>query len=587
MARKSIKHRYQLGEFFHFGRLGILGIGIFLFGFLIIWKLFSIQVLLHEKYQTLASSQYDFYRRLHPERGKIFFTQEKNPENFFPVAGNREYVLVYANPYLISDVPKTVLELINIFPELEAEKENLLLRLSKSEDPYEPILHKVSWEKQELLKQKNLTGIGFSEESFRYYPENNIGSHLLGFVSFDGKIQKGQYGVEGFFQEELAGKDGYLEAERDAQGSIIGVSDVSYKEAENGADIYLTIDHTLEYYACSELNKTVAKYKAKGGSVIIMDPKTGKILVMCGSPDFNPNFYEEATQLENFNNPAIFNAYEPGSVFKPITMASAIDQGKVTPETVFEDTGSRQFDRYIIRNADDKVYGKATMTEVLENSINTGAIFVAESIGVDTFLEYMKKFGFDDRVGIELPGEANSNLSTLDTHRPINLATASFGQGITVTPLQLLAAYGAIANGGKFMKPFIVAKIMYPHKETIEAHPKEIRQALSQRSANLISGMLVQVVEKGHSKRAKISGYYIAGKTGTAQIPDPKTGGYSDQTIHTFVGFGPVEDPRFVMLVRMDQPQGVRFAEGSVVPLFRQIADFLLKYLEIEPSYTP
>lgn len=569
-------------------RLTLLEFFLFLFGFAIILRLFFLQVLGSGNFEALAANQYEFFRKLHALRGEVFFTSLTKKDEVQGVGVNREYGFLYANPSLLTkdEMRETALaKLLEIFPELEERRDEVKERLSKKDDPFEPILHKVSSEKRGLVEEAHLPGIFVDKETLRYYPEKNIGSHVLGFVSMLQEKEKGQYGIEGFFNEELSGKDGFIKSDRAASGVMIPFSEQKVEGVENGADIFLTIDPNLEYFSCKALNETVLKHGAKSGSVIILEPQTGKILSLCNFPDFDPNEYKNVKDLTVFNNNSIFSQYEPGSVMKPITVAAAVDQGKITPETTYIDRGSRQYGKFTIRNAQNKVYGLQTMTSVLENSINTGAIYAAESIGKDRFRDYLRSFGFGETYGLELHGEAPGDISSLSAKGDIYLATASFGQGITTTPLQLVAAYGALANNGKLMKPYIVEKIKFSNGEVVKASPQELRQVISPRAATLLSGMLVQVVENGHSKRAKVPGFYIGAKTGTAQVPDPVHGGYSRETIHTLLGYGPVNNPRFVMLTKIDEPKDVEFAEGSAAPLFGQIAEFLLNYLEVPPDY--
>jgi len=315
-----------------------------------------------------------------------------------------------------------------------------------------------------------------------------------------------------------------------------------------------------------------------------MEPKTGAIRAMANWPVFDPNEYNKVENINVFLNPAIQEIYEPGSVFKPITMAIGLDSKKVTPNTTYIDKGQVRIKNSVISNVDGKSYGEQNMIQVLEKSLNTGAVFVQQSIGEDIFQEYIQRFKFDQPTGIDLAGEISGNIANLFTGREINLATISFGQGITMTPLGLITAIGALANDGKLMRPFIVEKIIsLDGKETI-IKPELIDRVIYAETAEAITKMLVSVVENGYGKPAQLSGYDIAGKTGTAQIADLEKGGYSEETIHSFVGYAPAFDPRFVILIKIDKPQGIRFASDSVSPVFKRLAEYLFHYLEIPPS---
>jgi cell division protein FtsI/penicillin-binding protein 2 len=433
-----------------------------------------------------------------------------------------------------------------------------------------------------------LDGIAFIPRVRRFYPENNIGSHVLGFVGYVGAEERGRYGLEGFFDEELFGVPGSIKTGRGAQGNLIIINDREYEKAKNGSDLILTINRIIQYTACHKLNETALRHGADGGSIIIMDPKTGGILAMCSWPDYDPNNYKEVEDIEIYNNPAIFSQYEPGSIFKTITMAAALDQGKITPETTYNDEGSVMISGWPkpIKNSDYDThggYGEVNMTTVLEKSLNTGAIFAMQQIGPEIFSKYVKDFGFGEKTGIELETESAGNIKNLlgDKVYEIYAATASFGQGISVTPLQMVTAYAAVANGGILMKPYLVKEIVHSDGTKDITQPKQIKRVVSERTAILLGGMLVNVVESGHAKRAGVDGYWVAGKTGTAQIASREQRGYSSRTIHTFVGFAPVEDPKFVMLVKLDDPKGIKFAASSAAPLFGEIAEFLLDYFEV------
>lgn len=445
----------------------------------------------------------------------------------------------------------------------------------------------VVYKKEATTTKFVLPGFGFDLEKYRYYPEKEIGSHLLGFVSRSEEEANGRYGLEEFFNDDLFGKYGSLKSERAGQSNTVIVNDREYVKPENGSDLVLTVDRNVEFVACEKLKEAVKKHGADGGSVIILNPKTGAIIAMCSVPDFDPNNYKDVGNIRVYNNPATFDQYEPGSVFKVVTMAIAIDQNKVSPATTYNDPGELMIKGWNkpIRNSDFDTkggHGVVDMNTVLENSLNTGAIFAMRQVGPKVFADYVRNFGFGERTGIELGSESPGNIGNLLANKvkEIDAATASFGQGIAVTPLQMIMPYQAIANKGILMKPYIVKSIIRSDGKTEEIIPKQIRRVISAKTADTMSAMLVNVVEKGHSSKAYIQGYYIGGKTGTAQIAT--AGGYlKNQYIHTFIGIAPIENPTFVMLTKMDSPKDVTYAEGSVVPLWKDIADFMLKYYQV------
>lgn len=433
-----------------------------------------------------------------------------------------------------------------------------------------------------------IPGLGFISETQRYYPDNELAAQVLGFVSYaDNPDGQGKYGLEEFFNDELFGKYGSVKADRAAGGRTIIISGREYAKPEDGSNLILTIDRNIEFVACDKLKEAVKKHGAAGGSVIIMQPQTGAILAMCSVPDFNPNDYQAVKDLSVFNNPALLYQYEPGSVFKTVTMSAAIDQGKVSPSTTYNDTGETMIAGWPkpIKNSDFSTkgaHGVTDMNGVLENSLNLGAIFAMKQIGPKVFADYVKSYGFGERTGIELGSESPGNIGNLFAGKvkEIDAAVASFGQGIAVTPLQMIMPYQAIANGGVLMKPYVVKEIVHADGSRQAITPQPTKRVVSQKTADTIKAMLVNVVEKGHAKGVRVSGYYIGGKTGTAQTA--MVGGYSqDKYIHTFISIGPIENPVFVMLMKMDDPKDAQYAESTVVPASKDIVDFIFKYYQV------
>lgn len=431
-----------------------------------------------------------------------------------------------------------------------------------------------------------IPGIDFNIENSRYYPENEIGSHLLGFVSYASGDGQGKYGLEEFFNDELFGQYGSLKSEKGGKANVIIVNDREYVKPIKGSDLVLTIDRNVEFIACQKLAEAVKKHGATGGTVIVMNAKTAAIIAMCSLPDFNPNSYKEVNDISVYNNPALLYQYEPGSVFKTVTMSIALDQNKVSPSTTYKDDGQIMIKGWPkpIKNSDFSTHGAhgvVDMNFVLENSLNTGAIFAMRQVGPKIFSDYVKNYGFGEKTGVELGAESSGEIGNLLVKKvkEIDAATASFGQGIAATPLQMIMPYQAIANGGVLMKPYVVKAIIKGDKRE-EIMPKQLRRVISTKTAATVSAMLVNVVENGHSKKAYIPGYYIGGKTGTAQVA--VGGGYSaDNYIHTFIGIAPIDEPAFVMLTKIDAPKDVQYAEGSALPLWTEIADFMLKYYQV------
>ncbi|MEA3295909.1 MAG: penicillin-binding protein 2 [Patescibacteria group bacterium] len=417
----------------------------------------------------------------------------------------------------------------------------------------------------------------------RYYPQEFLASQIIGFMGGEGA---GQYGLEGYYDDVLKGEEKFFEQERNPW---IGFFSANKNAPTKGVDFVLSLDYNIQSKAKRLLENAREKFNIEAGEIIVMDPMSGKILAMANFPNFNPNNYSSEKDFEIFQNSATQKIFEPGSVFKAITMAAAIDQNKITPQTEYVDKGFEKIDNYVISNYNDKVYGKRNMIEVLEKSINTGAIFAERTMGDKIFLEYIERFGFFEPTGVDLQNEVFSKNKELKKGYKTSFATASFGHGIEVTPIQLAVAYSAIANGGKLVKPYIAEKKIFENNRTIETETEIIKDnVISVKTASQLTAMLTRVIENSYVDKAKIPGYYLAGKTGTSQMAFSAINihkkGYSDKTWQTFIGFGPSFDPKFLILVKLDNPN-TKTAEYSAVPVFKDLAKYIIDYLEIPPDY--
>jgi len=557
---------------------------IFLCFGVIVFRLFFLQITKHGYYKVQADSQHQYFQPVYPVRGEIFM-RDRNTEDsdsfLFPVAINKDFWNISIVPKEIEEKEETVQELA---PLLGVDEEILRQRIGKKDDPYEPLKSKVEQDLVDKVKALDLQGLIFEKENWRYYPNNDLICHLIGFLGMDGNEKVGRYGVEGYYEKELAGKVGLVEAKKDSSGEIISVGGSIIEEPEDGADLILTIDPNVSSFVEKKLAAVIEKLDAVKGTIIVMEVKTGAIRAMSSWPGFDPNKYNKVKDSSLFLNSAISETFEPGSIFKPITMSAALDAEVITPNTTYEDKGYTEVSGVIIRNALDKAEGVQTMTEVIEKSLNSGAIFAQQKLGKDGFKKYIEKFGFGEKTGIDLGGEEKGNISNLKKKNDVDYATMSFGQGIAVTPIQLVAAIGAIANDGVLLRPYILERIKYEDGEEKITQPKEVRRVISSDAASRMTAMMVNAVKNGYSKKAGIEGYSIAGKTGTAQIPDLIKGDYSEETIHTFVEFFPAFSPRFVILIKVDKPQSIRFSSDSITPLAKELAEYILNYYEIPPN---
>jgi cell division protein FtsI/penicillin-binding protein 2 len=361
-----------------------------------------------------------------PRRGEIFV---KDGDDYYPVAANKELNLVYAVPKEIEDPAKAARDIAEILGLDERELKN---KLDQPEGWYAVIAHKTEDDKSGAIKEKNIKGIYFAPENERSYPAGTFASQIVGFVGSDGEKTKGRYGLEAYWDKELEGQEGKLEQERDTGGRWISISERKIIPAVNGSDLYLTIDHTIQYRAEMAIKKSVEKFMADSGSIVITEPRTGAVLAMASWPTFNPNDFSKVEDMAVFANPVVSETYECGSVFKPVTMAGGLDAKLVNPDSTYADTGAVNEAGYTIKNSDGKANGVQTMTQVLEKSLNTGVIFVEKLMGNLRFLEYVKNFGFGEKTGVDTLGEVSGNISVLKEMISINAFTAAFGQGLSV-----------------------------------------------------------------------------------------------------------------------------------------------------------
>ena len=548
---------------------------------MIILRLAYMQIWHQNQYQAMADGQRTTGQTLWATRGeiKIWDSFTNQP---YTIATTDEKVMVFVNPSAVTNKDEVVQKLSEI---TQIPKEEILEKISDSSKKYVVIKKSLSEDEQNKIKDANLTGVGFDSETSRLYPEGAMLAQLLGFVGYREDKRAGVYGLELAFEKELAGKPGYLLQEKDNSGRWIFGSKRDRVPAIDGDSLMLTIDKTIQLQVDKILKAAVNDNEADSGSVIVMDPKTGAIMAMSTYPDFNLNEYSKVENPNMYVNQVTQGAYEPGSIFKPLTMAASVNEGKITANTTYVDTGEVNIDGYTIKNSDEKAHGTQTMSQVLEQSLNTGTIFAKEAIGNKKFLEYLQRFGFGKKVGFEVSENPGDISNLLQGNIKVNYDTASFGQGISVTPLQMVQAFSAISNGGKMLKPYVVKEIIRQDGKVEEVGKTEATSVISAKAASEVAAMLVNVVEKGHGKKAAVPGYYIAGKTGTAQVPRKDGKGYEENNnIGSFIGFGPVEDPRFIILVRINHPRTVKFAETTAAPAFGQIAQFLIQHFKLPPT---
>lgn len=546
---------------------------VLLFG-LVIARLFYWQIAKAEMLSKLAQSQSSGIIKVLPKRGEI------KTSDGFPIAANKVSYLLFINPTEIKDKNQTIQTLSSLLDITRASISAQLL----PDRFWVPIKSGIDAKKKEEIEKMQLSGVGFEERYTRFYPEASVAAQLVGFVGKnEGGEDKGYVGLEGFYDRFLKGKEGYAMELHDALGSPIISKKTPITSGSDGGNLFLSLDRSVQFMAEQKLKDSVERYKASGGMIGIMNPQTGDVIAMASSPSFSQALYWEYDE-SLYKNPFITNTYEPGSTLKPIIMAGALDAELLTPQTKCNIcSGVVSLGGYELHTWNDKYYKDTNMIEVIQHSDNTGMVFVAQKLGVDRMIDYLTKFGIGKLTDIDLQGETAPSLKPRSAWYDVDLATAGFGQGVSVTPIELLTAFSALANEGKIMKPRVVTAFENSNKGVFKIPVKVASQPISAKTAKVMTEILVNAVEKGEAQWTRLKGYRIAGKTGTASIPvkghyDPSS------TITSFIGFAPAEKPKFVMLVILNKPTSSIYAAETAAPLFFDIAVDLLSYYGIPPS---
>ncbi len=561
-------------------RLVLLGVILVIFALVIGGKLFYLQVFRHGYYIAFAENQHYIKRDIPAERGKIY-VRDSESGKLYPLATNISLDMVYAIPYQVQDPILAAQKLAPILKMKEVE----ILKMFERSKYYVPLKHKLTEKQSQQIKALKLNGIMVTSESWRYYPEKRLASHILGYVDWD---QRGHYGLEGYFNESLRGKTGFMTGEKDQAGRLISIGNLDLEPPRNGDDLILTVDRTIQYEVEKVLAEGVKKHGAQSGSIIVMDPKTGGILAMANYPDFNPNRYYKFKNYDIFNNSSINSVYEPGSIFKPIVMAAALNEGKVKPDDTHQCTGYVRIGNDIVRTSTREAHGKETMTQVIINSCNVGmAKLTTEKMGKELIYDYLIKFGFSSNTGIMMDTENKGNIRQPKDWAEIDVATSGFGQGLGVTSLQMVTAFSALANEGNLVQPRIIDEVIHSDGSKEKKSPKLVRQVISKDTAKTITAMLIAAVEEGYVQNVKIPGYYVAGKTGTAEVARADGQGYDPtRRITTFIGYLPANNARFIILVKLDLPNSGPGIWGitTSAPMFKEVAQYLIQYYRIPPE---
>ncbi|MDD2823034.1 MAG: penicillin-binding protein 2 [Candidatus Daviesbacteria bacterium] len=569
-------------------RLKLVKIIYYFFIFLIIVRLFYWQVIRFDDMSALAEKQHLTTSSISAPRGLIL------SEDGGIYATNKPVYTLFVNPLLLKDkkIVASQLAKIIVLSKNVSETDFKQALLTKQDELSNKLNQNLSWvalernielETKNSIEELKIPGLGFDESSARLYPEASSAANILGFVGSD-KLgnPKGYFGIEGYYDRQLTGVRGEVTEEKDAGGLPILMGTFLQQESKKGYDLTLNIDRGVQYIVEKKLKAGLEKYGAKSGSVVIMEPKTGAILAMANYPNYDPNNYTNFSK-EAFKNLVVADTYEPGSTFKTLIMAAGINENVVKPDTKCDTCdGPVTIGEYKIRTWDNKYRKDETMQDVLTQSDNTGMVFVGNKLGQDKLLNYIQKFGIGKLTQIDLEDEVSPDIRLKKDWKEIDYATATFGQGIAVTPIQMIRAVASIANGGYLVEPHVVKSINTKDKVTT-IKPKIIGQPISRETAYTVTQMMVKAVDEGEAGSYAPKNYKIAGKTGTAQIP---IAGHYDAAryVASFVGFAPADNPKFIMLVRYVEPTSSIYGTSTAAPTFFEIAKELFSYYQITPD---
>ena len=558
-------------------RLLLLGAMFSVLSIFVVGRLAQLQILSHGHYEVEAQDEHTGVDKVYPPRGAIL------DRNGYPLALTLDTYDIYISRQVWQDQQVAANGAQALASVLGKTPQDIESALGSDSQGDALIATDVGYDVGKKIIEMGVPGVTATARIQRFHPEGDLASALLGFV---GKDETGLSGLEADLQDELGGQPGTVYYERDSMGNPIPFGSSQVTNPEPASDVRLTIDRFIQQVAEQSLDEAIQTNDASGGTIIVMDPKTGAILAMASRPSFKLSQLDLSndSQMDLYRNRAVTDLYEPGSVMKVVTMSAAVDLGLVTPDTTYDDTGTAYVGGYAIQNWDYSVNGTTTMTQVLQKSLNTGAVWVSGLLGPDNFYQYIKQFGFGEPTGVGLSGEAAGQVRDSESPdwTPSDLATNSFGQGINVTPLQMITAVAAIANGGMLMRPYIVQQVVGPDGART-TQPQPVRQAISEQTANTLTTMMNDVVEGVPSHGARTPGYHVAGKTGTSYISVP--GGYApDRVIASFIGFAPVSDPRMIVLVKIDEPQGSQLGGTVAAPVFAELAPKILSYLGVPPN---
>lgn len=553
-------------------RIRVFGV-LFILAFCVIAvRAYQLQVVEAPELQARADQQRHHVVKLAPRRGTIV------DRHGSPLAVSLEVDSLYADPVLIQDPLATAKKLA---PLLKVSQSELARTLAAEGRRFVWLQRMMDPEVASAVRQLGIPGLAFVGERKRYYPQSAIGAHVIGFTGLD---PRGLEGIELEYDRLLQGEPELLISTKDARGRGLASAEAQIQGGASGHNLQLTLDRALQYIAEKELARVMRESDAIGGTLVILEPASGRILALASWPDFNPNLPGRYAAGQRRNR-AICDVYEPGSTFKPFLLAGVLEEGLMTPDqTVDCEQGRYSVGGSVVR--DHRKFGHLTLEEMLKFSSNIGFVKLGKELERDRYYRYLQAFGFGSKTGVDFPGEVSGLIRPPSRWFEIDLAAISFGQGISVTPIQMAAAMAAIANGGVLMEPYLVETITDADHQVVQRRLPEVRhRVISEKTAAQVSQMMVAVTEPGGTGvRGAVPGFQVAGKTGTAQKVDTVTGGYSiDKRIASFIGFVPAENPAIVIAVTVDEPQGTVFGGQVAAPVFSRVAAQALNHLNILP----
>ncbi len=561
-------------------RIRIISVLIFLFAGILIAKLFLVQVVNNNLYIERADKQYATPQSDIFNRGSIFFS--KKDQSLVAAATVSSGFKIALNTSKITDL-EYLYE--SLKPYLKMEKDTFMYRANKKNDPYEEVATHLNKEQISEIENLKLPGVSIFKDNWRFYPGGDLAAHTLGFLAFKGDDKAGQYGLERFYEKILSKPKGEIYVNFFAE-VFSNIRDTISVSENNQGSIITTIEPTTQQTLESELLATLNKWKGDQVGGIIINPQNGEIYAMAGAPTFDLNNFENVADPGVYRNPIIENVFEFGSVIKPLVVAGALDSGVIKSDSTYLDEGVVTVDKKQIYNFDKKGRGLVTIQKVLDESLNTGMVYVENKLGHDKFRSYMKSYGIGEKTNIDLPNETYGLIKNLDSPRNIEYANAAFGQGIALTPIGAARAFSSLANGGNLINPHLVKQIKYDNGITKKIeYPIIGKPVIRKETSEEITRMLVHVFEAYDGGAHRLEHYSVATKTGTAQVAKKEGGGYyENRHMHSFFGYFPAYDPKFLVLLFIENPKGVKYASQTLIPPFVNITKFLLNYYNIPPD---